>query len=425
MLAALSIIPIIILALVIHEGGHYLMARLLRIRTSAFQIGIGPRVFTWWTGRAILETDYGTPLPSPGQVVHAWYNPAPGTDRLVKWIPDARRSRRLGGPYLWETVTKVTAEYPRLTGRVTEATDGRLVLKDQAFALAAIPIAALVQVVDDPQRRDRSHHNAAPWLQQMAVIAAGVGANIMLMLTAIAVLALAPPPAPQEILRITQVAAGSPAQVAGLRTGDLIVQAGNANLWPTAEELRDQVNDSSKNGRPVVLMINRQDQTLLAEVVPSPQTGTIGIAIERKAPQGTGGQGTSSAFTRFVRITSVYVSAVAQTVNPPTAAGETQGAPHLSGMIAAAQMTSQAVKTAQWHGWLTMLAVISMSMAIMNMLPIPPLDGYQVVMATLRTLRKGKPISERAEILLTMSGLWIIVSVTIYVNLKDIQAILW
>ena len=425
MAAALTIVPIIILALVVHEGGHYLMARLLGIKTAAFQIGVGPRIFTWWRGGTQLTTRADQETPRPGQIIHAWYEPTADGNRLVKWIPDVRRPRRLGGPYIWELAKDAEAEHPRLTGKVAIAEQGRLVIKDQAFALAAIPVAALVQLVDDPKRENRRYHNAAPWLQQIAIIGAGVGANVMLMLTAIAILALAPPPAPSEILEITRVQTASPASAAGLQPGDQIVQAGNATLWPTGNELREEIQKSAAANREMTLMVNRGQDTLLARLTAEPESGTIGITIQRRIPQASPGQGSPSALTRFLRITTVYVNAVAQTVNPPTANQEAEGTPHLSGMIAAAQMTSQAVKTAKWHGWLTMLAVMSMSMAIMNMLPIPPLDGYQVVLATIRTLRKGKPISQKAEVLLTMSGLWIIVTVTIYVNLKDIQAILW
>ena len=71
-----------------------------------------------------------------------------------------------------------------------------------------------------------------------------------------------------------------------------------------------------------------------------------------------------------------------------------------------------------------MLGVITMSMAIINLLPIPPLDGYQAVIRSLRALKGGQPLNPRVERLVTITGLAAIAAAAVYLALQDIIILL-
>ena len=72
LLYAMTFIPILLITLTVHEGGHFLAARLLRVKTTCFQIGVGPRLFTKYTGKTRIQLQDGEEAPKPGQKIHVW-----------------------------------------------------------------------------------------------------------------------------------------------------------------------------------------------------------------------------------------------------------------------------------------------------------------------------------------------------------------
>ena len=96
----------------------------------------------------------------------------------------------------------------------------------------------------------------------------------------------------------------------------------------------------------------------------------------------------------------------------------------MTGIIHGGATAGQVVKVAGLQGFLAMLGVITMSMAIINLLPVPPLDGYQLVLRSLRALKGGRPLNEKAERAVALSGMAAIMAAVVYLMLQDIAALL-
>ena len=117
--------------------------------------------------------------------------------------------------------------------RVVKGTsNGSVILADTAWTLAWIPIMAMVYLPEDPTHKGAGYINTARWWKQMTIIGAGVGANIALLTVTIFILAAAPISKPgQEVLLVGAVRMGSPAEEAGLMSGDAIMIADDT-VWP-------------------------------------------------------------------------------------------------------------------------------------------------------------------------------------------------
>ena len=94
----------------------------------------------------------------------------------------------------------------------------------------------------------------------------------------------------------------------------------------------------------------------------------------------------------------------------------------LSGPIEIARLSGAAARTS-FVTLLQLMGLISISIAILNLLPIPMLDGGHVVFQ-LTELVRGKPVSEKAQIVMTQFGLLLVASVFIWVVYNDLTRLI-
>ena len=207
-------------------------------------------------------------------------------------------------------------------------------------------------------------------------------------------LALQPPPA-----RAGQVIPDSPAAAAGMQDGDLILAINGQPVQGFAQ-LGKVIGDEAAQDPHLKLRIQRQDNTLTLPVLAhqsrpddGPQRWTIGIA----APPA------ERATLRYGPLRSI--SAALDTTWDKTAmtfrmiggmlSGETS-ARNLSGVITIAQVANTSAQMGlAW--FLDFLGLISLSLAILNILPIPLLDGGHLLYYLVE-LVKGSPVSESTMI---------------------------
>ena len=88
----------------------------------------------------------------------------------------------------------------------------------------------------------------------------------------------------------------------------------------------------------------------------------------------------------------------------------------LTGIVGISEMV---VETKGIINYIYLIAVISVSLGVTNLLPIPPLDGGKVVLLLLEAIRK-KPLKENIEIQIQMAGFALMIALTIFVTYKDI-----
>jgi regulator of sigma E protease len=76
-----------------------------------------------------------------------------------------------------------------------------------------------------------------------------------------------------------------------------------------------------------------------------------------------------------------------------------------------------------WHFFVNIMALLSVSLGVLNLLPIPMLDGGHVVFTSIELLR-GKPLSERLQMSVMQAGILMLAGVMIFVTYNDLARLL-
>jgi regulator of sigma E protease len=340
----------------IHEMGHYLVARANRIRVEVFSIGFGPEIYGW-------DDRFGT----------RW---------KISWIP-------LGG-------------YVKFFGDAN-AVSGR----DSGFNAMTV------------QERDVSFHHK-PLRQRAAVVAAGPIANFLLAIVLFAgIFSIFGQPFTPAV--VSAVVPDSPAEAAGLQAGDRIVGIGGSNI-DRFEDIQRIVQ--IRPDTELDLEILRDGAEVRLSVTPRmiEVTDTFGNTHR------IGQLGIRSGTVDYVRhdpLTATWYG-VKATLNVIDAtfvtlgqmfAGD-RGTGELAGPLGIAQMSSQVAQIG-FVASLQFAAFLSVSLGLINLFPIPMLDGGHLLFYSIEALR-GKPLSERVQDLGLRFGLLLVVGLLVLGTVNDL-----
>jgi regulator of sigma E protease len=220
---------------------------------------------------------------------------------------------------------------------------------------------------------------------------------------------------------VTSVIDGGPGERAGLRSGDRVLSAGGQPIT-TWQEFVHIVQGNP--GRAVAIQVQRDGQVVPLEVTPAERAlngfayGRIEVARPRAAYGGLPRQdvGPVAAMAHGFRETGqtagLIVDAVAgmftgrhspRSVGGPILIGE------ISGQVARLGLES----------FLSFMALISINLAILNLLPIPVLDGGHLVFLAVEGVR-GRPISMEQRIRMTQFGMVLIIALMVWAFGNDI-----
>jgi len=207
-----------------------------------------------------------------------------------------------------------------------------------------------------------------------------------------------------------------PAATAGIEAGDEITAAGDTPV-SSFEDLRKALH---KNGiRPVSLEIRRGEQTMTVEVTPTPRPDDLGYArkiVEKMHRERNVFRAMALGWKRTTRFIEMVLLTVKGLVTRHVSTDA------LGGPITLVTATYSTFDRG-WGLYLQILGLISVNLAILNLLPIPVLDGGQIVLLFAEKLR-GKPLPERVVGWLQMAGLVFILGLLILAFKNDIARIL-
>ncbi|CAM5791251.1 RIP metalloprotease RseP [Castellaniella caeni] len=202
--------------------------------------------------------------------------------------------------------------------------------------------------------------------------------------------------APQP--RVGAVSPGGAAQQAGLLSGDRILAVG-AQAQPSVQGFVQTIQAHA--GQPLVLTIERGAAQIRLQVVPAAVTaddgttqGRIGALIEAYQPQTLVRLGPLDSLWAGVRRTW-DTSAFTLRMMGRMVVGAVSWR-NVSGPVTIAEVAGQTARVGL-EAYLSFLALISISIGILNLLPIPMLDGGHLLFYLLEALRGGRPVSERVR----------------------------
>jgi regulator of sigma E protease len=368
----LAFVVVLVVLVLVHELGHFVAAKLAGITVEEFGIGFPPRVasVTWR-----------------------------GTRYSVNAIP-------LGG-------------FVKMLGEDGEGDAERM--RQRGLSPAAV------------ERAMRGAFNRKPIWLRIIVLVAGVIMNFILAVFLYTVAFLQPVPDHVGPMTVISVQAGSPAATQGLHVGDRIVGADGRQFgarpgdFRIASDLTAYVNSRAK--RPVALHVERGSTFLTIRVTPRD------LKPEQRA-QGIGpvGFGWDSPIVDGAPLASNPIQAAQLALDTTTGmAVQIPGAlaKTVAGLIGLAPNTGEArgpIGIAQVTGevlqqplvtQLVFVGLLSVNLAVLNVLPFPPLDGGRVAVVLLEAVRRRRLPAER-EALIYLTGFLVLITLVILISIQDI-----
>lgn len=279
---------------------------------------------------------------------------------------------------------------------------------DTLYSLRALPVGGYVKMEGENEISDnpRSFSQQSA-LARLSVIFAGPFMNFILSIVLFVILFMM---VGMATTTIDKVQADSPAMAAGIMAGDEIVRINNETI-ETWDQLVGVINSSEGT---LVMDVLRDDVSKIIEVTPEfdAETGRrlIGISptIEKKF---------FGALTESVKQVYFLTKGIFDFLGDKlTGAGQVEG--ELVGPVGMVKIVGEAARLGVLN-LLMLAAYFSINLGIINLLPLPALDGGRLVFIFIEMVR-GKPIDQEKEGFVHMIGFVLLMAFMVYMIFRDI-----
>ncbi|KAL5972613.1 putative membrane metalloprotease arasp2, chloroplastic [Asimina triloba] len=299
------------------------------------------------------------------------------------------------------------------------------------YSIRAFPLGGFVGFPDnDPDSEipvdDVNLLKNRPILDRVLVISAGVVANIIFAFVIIFVQVVSvglPVPEAFPGVLVPEVRELSAAARAGVRPGDVILGVNGALLPKSGPALVSQVVDVIKRnpGRNVLLKVGRGNGDLEINITPDEnldRTGRIGVQLSpnlkiTKVRPNNLAEAASYTWREFSGLSSSVLDSLRQTF-----VNFSQSASKVSGPVAIIAVGAEVAKSSS-DGLYQFAAVLNINLAVINLLPLPGLDGGTLALLLLEAARGGKKIPQEVEQGIMSSGIMVVVLLGLFLIVRD------
>ena len=412
------------LVIFVHEAGHLLIAKAFGVRVLTFSLGFGKRLWGFRRG----ETEYRVSLvPLGGYVKMSGELPGEGGDDPADFLNKARWQRflvYLAGPamnvvlsvslvamlFMWGIHVPATQDTPARVGSVQEtspAAQAGILPGDEIVAVDGVAVERWDRVqllLMTSEGRDvaldlkRGSERLSVTVKPREIPGERLTDTAGIL--------------PEELLVVTRLVEGQPAEQAGFRVGDRLVSMDGRPVV-NFQDFIDFV--SAHPGKPVTFAVERDGREIDLQVTPADQggTGKIGLA--------------AGLFQKYGPVRAVIESArhnaqiVSQTffVLGKIFSGRIAAESALSGPIEIAKYSGEAARRGL-KDFLYFIAIISISIGVLNLLPIPVLDGGQMMILGVEGVMR-RDLSLRIKEAVNQVGLVLILLIMLTVIFFDVK----
>ena len=354
--------------MVLHELGHFIIAKKCGVRVEEFGLGYPPRIFGKKIGETIYSLNwlpFGAFVKLPGETAGSTSSPQAGS---------------IGSPQ----------------GRVE---DSRSFSAQSVFKRILIASGGVFSF----------------WIMAAIILSIVFASGVPMAISDEENIA-------DSKIQIAAIAPNSPAEIAGLKIGDTIKQLSVISYQLSVENVKEVQEFTENNkGKEITLTIQRGgevfDVSLVPRVSPPAGEGAMGVALARttiksypwyQAPW----QGILATGNITLAIIKGFYQAISNAVRGLPTGME------LIGPVGIGNLFYQAAKLG-FSYFLNLLAIISIYLAIFNVLPIPSADGGKLLFLGIETIRK-KPVSPKIEQNITAISFTAILILMVFVTIKDI-----
>ena len=303
--------------------------------------------------------------------------------------------------------------------------------KDITYSFRAFPLGGFVSFPDEELNnidpKDPNLLKNRPIFQRVIVISAGVFANLILayIILILNVTALGIPSDPEPGILVLATQPEKAADLAGLEAGDKILKIETSTLGvgdQAVSTLVKKIQNSSEE--PFLIKIDRngvfKDLTLIPKNVDG--KGTIGAQLQPNIRKET--KKTKNFYELFKYTNKEFSSLLVKTIQgyKGLITNFSSTAQQLSGPVKIVEIGAQ-LSQQGGTGILLFAALISINLAVLNSLPLPLLDGGQLVFTLIEGFR-GKPVPDKVQMVVTQSSFFLLVGLSVLLIIRDTSQLL-
>ena len=290
---------------------------------------------------------------------------------------------------------------------------------ETTYSLNAIPFGGFNKLAgeDDPKVSGSLAGKSVP--VRFVVLSAGSIMNLILPFFLLALSFMIPHAEATDTVVVSQVAANSPAATAGLEVNDIIVAVNGTEIHSVGTY--SQISKENY-GVPITITLKKtnglsRDVSLIPRANPPAGEGATGVAlgyatitkyypIWEAVPKGV---------VRYWDFLVLYKNGIVETVKGTIPF-------EVSGPVGIAQATGEVARMG-WTPLLQFAALISINLGVVNLLPLPALDGGRNIFVLIEWLRRGKRVSTKVQQIVHGVGFMLLLSLIVLVSFKDILRI--
>jgi len=369
----------------IHEYGHFKAARSVGVRVEKFSIGIPPRFiqlkslndlielklyfFKWSKGKLKWDVIYTKQINKPGRK-------GSKTEYVIALLP-------IGG-------------YVKMAGMLDESLDSNVQYKDDEFIVKS-------------------------YWEKIWILSAGVLMNVFLAFIIFATIGYYQ--GRSEVLNepiISELKEGMPAEVAGMLPGDKIkfINEKSVSTWDDLTSIIHSLPDKE-----ILIIVQRADQLIdynlktMSSPIPNGSKidtiGLIGISPVILYSDISLLDAISTGYSRTVGSFGMMIMSINMLISGSASVSD------FGGPIMIAQLAGETAE-AGWIPFFTFMALISVNLAFINILPIPGLDGGHILLHTIEVLIR-RPLTLRTRIVIQQIGMSFLLLLMLTVMFNDIN----
>jgi len=428
MLTAIIFIITIGILIFVHELGHFLTARRNGIRAEEFGFGFPPRIFG-------IQRYSGKKIEKVGE-----------KEEETTEILDLKNEdeTEIIQEKIVDKITEIDEVVPIKKWRViwgprdgdneNEAKDRKEIREHQyekgtIYSLNLLPLGGFVKIKgEDGENKDPDSFASKGAWPRIKVLAAGVLMNFLLAWFLIAIVMILGIPEAKESemilegakVQISGVVSGSPAETMGLKIGDEIVLAQKDFQIKKLEDIRNFINEN--RGQEITLKIKRGKENLELKGMPAEKVGenqgALGIIysqiVMEKYPFY---KAIWESLKTVLNLIWMMLSALYLILKNLATGGGGVGM-EVAGPIGIAVLTGQVVSLGLVY-ILQFVALLSVNLGLINILPIPALDGGRILFILIEKI-KGSPVSQKVEQTFHFVFFALLISLMIFITYRDI-----
>jgi regulator of sigma E protease len=418
----------------VHELGHFLMARRIGVRVLTFSLGFGPKLLAFRRG----DTEYRiSAVPLGGYVKMAGENPddarTGASDEFLSKSKWQRFQVLVMGPVMNLVLAVLVMavvlyqgapvaaflEQPVVVGTVSDASPMKAAgvqPGDRILSVDGDPVPTWDDfrnvIAGKSKQRVSLRVDRAGTMLDLLVVPTGIGRYDVVTLDSLAILPVMHP-------QIISVQPDAPASEVGLRPGDVVMSVGT-EAGVSRERLVEVIK--ANEGKPIVLSIKRDGEIRQVSITPRRigDTPMIGAQLS-PAELRTIEPGPFAALKMSVNQNWTWGKMIVETLGGLFT--RHTSVKQLMGPVAIADLSGMAAE----QGWLelfSLMAMISLNLGLLNLMPIPVLDGGHIAILAMEGVSR-RDFSMKVKEKMLLAGFVLLLMLMVTVIYNDLMRIQW